>query len=323
MSMKRFSTILALFIFASNSFAQTLTSAYDQEIQQGKDITQPGQINPALAGLQEDVFRLLTNTNLNDLSFMVEGKIPLKLGNYMVGYERFGNDYVSESTFNITYGRTSKKDKDKKWRFRYGGSLEISSRTSLTNDDSTGASGFSIVDLDGNRYYFQVPNELNSSINYLNLEFGGALQYDNLILSASLDNLLNPNVSMIEGDKRRLPLNANVMIGGFISPSKELTIYPSFISTLQADENYFMNGSIDVSYKYANLRVGYFANGANDGLTGTLAFHYKKTYFGLQYADNSGFTTNIPTFQVFVNAGLFKDRKLFKSDFAKQIGQFY
>lgn len=296
----------------------------NKEIAQAKDITQPGQINPALAGLQEDVFRLLTNTDLNDFSLMFEGKIPFKLGNYMVGYERYANEDVSESTFNITYGRTSKKDKDKKWRFRYGGSLEFSSRTSLSNPDSNANGGFSIVDLDGNTYNFQLPNQLNSSINYMNLEFGGAVQYDNLILSASIDNLLNPNVSLIEGDKRRLALNTNVMIGGFIHPSQELTIYPSVIATYQANEEYFMTGSLDLNYKWANLRAGYVNDGISDALTGTLGFHYKKTYFGLQYDEGLSSVVNAgPSLQVFVNSGLFKDRKLFKSDFAKQIGLFY
>lgn len=305
-------------IQASFSFAQ------NKEISQAKDITQPGQINPALAGLQEDVFRLLTNTDLNDFSLMFEGKIPFKLGNYMLGYERFANDDVSESTFNITYGRTSKKDKSKKWRFRYGGSLEFSSRTSLSTPDSNANGQFNIVDLDGREYSFQLPTDLNASINYVNLEFGGAVQYDNLLISASIDNLLNPNVSLIEGEKRRLALNTNVMIGGFMHPTKDLTIYPSLIAIYQANEEYLLKGGVDINYKYANVSAGYLNDGITDALTASIGFHYKKTFFGLQYDGGLNSTINAgPSLQVFINSGIFKDRKLFKSDFAKQIGLFY
>ena len=297
-----------------------LALAQNKEIRHGKDITQPGQINPALAGLQEDMFRLLTNTDLNDISFLIEGKIPFKLGNYMIGYDRTANEYVSESVFNLTYGRTSKKEKGREWTFRYGGSLEFSGRSSLSSDSSNGV--FSIVDLNGETTTFGLPTDLKDKINYVNLSFGGSMQFKKLILSLAVSNISNPAVSMIEGEKRNLPLSADIMLGGFVKLGENITLFPSAIATFN-NENYFVRTAVNMNTKYFNLNAAYLSDDIRQDISASLGFHYKKSFFGLKFDQPLGSSAQDPIFQIFLNSGIFKDRKMFKSDFAKQIGLFY
>lgn len=310
--MKRNLVLFAACIFAIAGKAQNL------ELRDGKDIKQPALVNPALAGLQEDMFRLLTNANLNNYSFLVEGKIPLKMGNYTLGVNRISNEYVSNSMFNITYGRTNKKDK--KLKLRYGGSLQFSNRSSLKTDaDST---GIRFVDLNGETSYLPKLTDLNSSISYVNFEFGGALQYNDLIASLSLQNILNPDVSLIDGEGRRLPLSANLMVGGFLHLGEKYTLFPSAIAVYN-NEGYYAKTSLDFNTPYFNLAAAYIADELQQDLNATLAMHYKRMYFGLIYSQPIEGLDNGPELRVFLNSALFKDKKLFKSDFAKQIAKFY
>src|SRR6056300_696173 len=79
-----------------------VAQAQNLEFINGKDIRQPGKVNPSLAGVQEDLVRILTDANINN-SYQIgaEGKLPFKLGNYMVGYERLFNDNVNNNIVNL------------------------------------------------------------------------------------------------------------------------------------------------------------------------------------------------------------------------------
>ena len=93
--------------FTMNGWAQNL------ELNSGKDIRQPGKINPALAGIQEDLIRILSDAEVGQsYQLMLEGHIPFNIGNFMIGAERTFTDDVSNDMFNFTYARR-KKRKDK------------------------------------------------------------------------------------------------------------------------------------------------------------------------------------------------------------------
>ena len=293
--------------------------AQNIELRNGTDITQPGQINPALAGLQEDFFRLLTNADLNNYTFMIEGKIPLKLGNYMLGVDRISNDYISNSMFNLTYGRTSKQDK--KLSFRYGGSLQINTRKSL-NTEGNDSTGFSFIDLNGEKTEFSSLSDLTGELSYFNLDFGASMQYNDLLVSLSLDNILNPNVSLVEGQNRALPFSANVLVGGFLNIGKNYTFFPSAMAIVNQD-GFFAKAGLDFNTPYFNISGAYIKDDIQTDIKGSLAMHYKKMYFGLVYSQPIEGMNSKPTFRIFLNSSLFKDRKLFKSNFAKEVAKFY
>ncbi len=295
-----------------------ISQAQNLEIRSGKDIKQPGLINPSLAGLQEDMFRLLTNANLNDFTFMAEGKIPFKLGNYMIGVDRISNEYVSNSMFNLTYGKTSKQDKN--LQFRYGGSLQINTRTSIKTDGDT--SGFTFIDLNGEATQFSSLTDLTGKLSYLNLEAGASMQYKELIVSLGLQNIMNPDVSLVNGTTRKLPMSVNLMVGGFLNLGKNNTLFPSVIGVYNAD-GYYAKASLDLNTQYFNIATAYIADHNQQDFAATLAMHYKKMYFGLIYSQPLAGLDNNPVFRVFLNTGLFKDRKLFKSKFADNISKFY
>ena len=308
---------LLLLCFSLSMSATVL--AQDLEIRSTTDLRQPGLTNPALAGIREDMFRILSNTDLNNFSFMVEGRIPFKLGNYLIGVQRTGNDEVTDNMFNLTYGRTEKKDNG--LSFRYGGSLEIHSRSSLSYGDSAGTGLFAFTDLDGQRTEFQSIDQLTGEINYMNLDFGASINYDKLLVSFALNNALAPDVSLIKGEKRKLATQAHLTVGGFIPLSDNYIFYPSAMAIYTGD-NYLARAGIEVHSKYVNLAARYTMDEEISDFTASIATSLKRTYVGLSYTQsfNDG---GIPEFKVFLNSSIFKPKELFKSDFAKHMLNFY
>ncbi len=309
--MKRSALLLFISALAVGSMAQ------DLEIKSSSDWRQPGNVNPALAGLKEDVFRVLSNTDLNNYTLMLEGRLPFKLGNYMMGVQRTSNDYVSDNMFNLTYGRTSKKNKN--FHFRYGGSLEFHSRSSIKTDGDSVL--FAFTDLDGKRREFSSLSELTGELSYVNIDFGASINYNNLLMAVSLNNAFSPDVSLLQAEQRELPLQLNACIGGFIKLAENYTFFPSFIGVYQ-NNNFLAQAGVELYTKHINVAARYSLEELRDELTASIATHYKRTYVGLSYTQALSESGN-PEFKVFLNSSLFKSPKWLKSKFAKDISKFY
>ena len=311
--MKSFTISIVLLFLGTGLFAQ------NQELRFTTDLQQPGTVNPALAGLKEDIFRILSNTDLNNYSLLVEGRLPLKLGNYMLGVQSQTNDYVKDNMFNLTYGRTIKSDKA--WTFRYGGSLQMRTRSNLKTDGDSVA--FSFVDLNGQLTQFRSLNQLRGDLNYVNLNFGASVNWNKLVVSAAVNNAFSPDVSLLINDERELPLQGNITVGGFINLGKNMILFPSYIGVFQEDD-FLSRLSINLHTKHFNVAGMYTADKVQSDVTASIATHYKRNFFGLSYSQQltSGLDDS-PVFQVFINSSLFKSAKLFKSKFAKDMYQFY
>ncbi|MFY0642923.1 MAG: type IX secretion system membrane protein PorP/SprF [Bacteroidia bacterium] len=300
-------------------FIGSLAFAQNQELRYSTDLQQPGTVNPALAGLKEDVFRILTNTDLNNYSLLVEGRLPLKLGNYMLGVQAETNDYIKDNMFNLTYGRTIKSDKA--WTFRYGGSLQMRSRSNLKTDGDSVA--FSFVDLNGQLTEFQSLSQITGDLSYVNINFGASVNWKNLLVSAAINNAFSPDVSLLQGEERELPLQVNMTVGGFLNLGENTTLFPSYIGVYQKDD-FLSRLSLNLHTKHFNVAGMYTADKTQSDLTASLAMHYKRSFFGLSYSQQlDGGVDNSPVFKVFINSSLFKSAKLFKSKFAKDIYEFY
>ncbi len=304
-------------------------SAQNLELRSGKDIKQPGKINPALAGVQGDLFKILSDAEVGkSYQLMLEGKIPLKLGNYMVGYERVFNENVANNMFNITYGRSNKKDKNRKnLNWRYGATVQIHNKAFIAAGfDST--AGYQFTDINGQVQSVPKLEDIETSLDYFNVELGGSLNYKNLIVGISIENMLQQNVSLAIGNERKIPFTSNLVIGGFVNISDNITLFPAAIAVL-AGKDFYTKASIDLSSKKVNFTAAYTAENELQDISAAIGFRVKeKTLFGLRYAHplsqgGSGLVNIIPSFNIFLNSTVFKSTNLFKSDLAKQMKKFY
>ncbi|MBR9860879.1 type IX secretion system membrane protein PorP/SprF [bacterium] len=315
--MQRIITLLGLALFSAALFAQNLESL------NGKDIKQPGELNPALAGLQEDLVRVLTDADVgNSFQLMLEGRMPLKLGNYMVGYERIYNEYAQNNMLNVTYGRTVKTEK--KYSFRYGGSLQFNQR-SLFNEDFDSTNGYTFRDLNGELVTVPSLNDLNRSIDYVDFQFGFSFNFDKLIASVSVENMIKQNISFDRTSTRTMPLSANAFVGGFLKFGDNYTLFPSFTGAYSGNE-YFVETAIDFNTPYFNIGGSYVSYDQFEAITGNIAVNVKKLFVGLEYSHPIEVPTGFdqyPRFNLFLNTSVFKSRNFNKSDFAELIKKFY
>lgn len=318
--MKNILCIVLLFVSGSSA-AQNL------ELRSGKDFEQPGKINPSLAGIQEDVARLLTDTKLGSgFEFMLDGKLPLKLGTYMVGYERMFTEDVANSVVNVTYGREI-KNKSKKFNWRYGATFQMNNK-SLVQSGFDSTTGYQFKDLNGQIQSVANLADLSDAISYVNLELGTSVKYNNLFAGLSVENLLQQNVSLDASTKRKMPITANLVLGGFMGLGDNFTLFPSAVLVSAGDE-VFARASLDLSTAKVNFGASYTSEDQRQDVTGTLAFKIKKkTFLGISYSHPLGGTSSTvvnttPEFGLFFNQTLFKGANLFKSDFAKQMKKFY
>lgn len=248
---------LVLLVFSTSSlFGQNL------ELTGGKDITQPGKVNPSLAGVQEDLVRLLTDAEIGQsYQLMLEGRLPLKLGNYMVGVERTFTDDVTNNMFNLTYARKSNKKKNKKFQWRYGGSLQFNTK-SLTTPGFDSSSGYTFQDINGQTKSVKSLDELRSSVDYVDLVLGGSMTYNNLMAGLSLENFLGSDLSLTTVESRKLPFTTNFIFGGFLTAGK-YTLFPSAVVMLNSDDFYAKTG-VDFSAEKFNLAAVYIAENNSD-----------------------------------------------------------
>mgnify|MGYP001579282146 FL=1 len=314
-------TLLVLLTLMSFGFVQ----AQNLELNQGKDIRQPGKINPALAGIQEDLVRFLSEGQIGRSNqFMLEGRMPLKLGNYMIGYERTFTDDVSNKMFNLTYGRKIKGEK-RKLEWRYGGTIQINTKSLLNNGfDST--SGYTFKDLNGEIQSVKNKQDLKSSINYADVVLGTSVNYKNLMAGLSIENFLGSNVSLSEAETRKLPFTANLVLGGFVGVGKN-TLFPALVLVANQDD-FYTKASLDFSTEKMNFATAYISEPQRTDISGSIAYKGKKSFYGIKYLhplndDTGGLVNTVPTFSLFLNSTLFKSRNLFKSDFAKKMKQLY
>lgn len=310
--MRKYILALSMTVIGHSLFAQNL------ELWANKNMKQPAKVNPAMAGLQESFFRLLTETDLNNYNLMLEGKLPMKLGNYMLGFERLANEYVGDNMFNITYAKSYKKNDDFLWRL--GGSMEVHSRTLMSQD--TGKALYRYTDLNGNVTEWHSLDQMVGEINYFNLDIGASLTYKKLLASLSVNNALSPNVSLIEGTERRLPLTAQFLLGGFVGLGKKATLFP-YANVSIFNNEYFTELNMVLKTQYINIGGSYINDSGEHGFSANLASRYKSSFFGINYTQSLSETNPVGEFRVFVNSSIFKNIGINKSSFAKEMSFFY
>jgi hypothetical protein len=167
--------------------------------------------------------------------------------------------------------------------------------------------------------------DLNTSLDFLNLQFGFSFNYESFIASVGFDNVIKQNVSFVDSVSRNLPLAGNIFIGGFLKWGENVIVFPSLIGSVFANQIY-AEPSIDVNIKSFNFGTSFKQFEDYQAITGNLAYHFKKLFLGLEYTHplQGGLGLDqYPRFNLFFNAGLFKKRDLGKSEFAKAIRSFY
>lgn len=314
--MKKIIFTLCSVLFAAFGFSQNL------ELLNGKDIRQPGKVNPSLAGVQEDLIRVLSDANINN-SYQIgaEGRLPFKLGNYMVGYERLFNDNVNNNIVNLTYARTNKQSK--KLQFRYGATVNLHQKNFLKADYDTAANRYQFTDLNGEVQTVPTLQDVNTTIDYFDVSLGGSVSYRFLMAGVSIDNFVGQDVSLSKIDVRKVPFTANFIVGGFFGIGDKLTIFPSAVGVVNAD-NMYVKASADVALEKWLFSASYFLEDELTNASVTAGYRYKKTLIGLKYTQPiEGQLDALPGINLFINGTLFKSRDLFKSDFAKQMRRFY
>jgi hypothetical protein len=307
------------------------------ELRSGKDIKQPGKVNPSLAGVQEDFARLLTDAEVGkSYQFMLEGKLPLRLGNYMVGYERLFTDEVANNMINISYARTNKKDKlferkkekESNIEWRYGATVQIHQKSFLKPGAfDSAAGGFQFEDINGRIQTVPKLDNINTSLDYFNIVLGGSMKYKSLMVGLSIENLLQQDVSLSKLETRKIPFTGNFILGGFLGLGEKATLFPSAVAVF-SNEDIYAKASIDLSTEKWIFSSAYSTENLLQDLSASVAFKYKKTIIGLKYAhplstSSSGLRNDIPSFNIFLNSTIVKGVKLFKSDFAKEMKKFY
>jgi len=306
----------------------SLLSAQNLELTSGKDIKQPGKLNPALVGSGEQLIRVITDFKLGESAqFLVEGKLPLRLGNYMIGMERTFTEDVANNMFNVTYGRKS-KGKDKKFQWRYGGSMQFNQKSiSVPGYDST-ASNYSYKDLDGEIRTLKTLDDMRSGIEYFDAQIGVNMSYKNLIMGVSVENFLGQDVSFNKLESRQLPVTANLLVGGFLGIGEKLVVFPSAL-LVTSEDDFYTKATLDLSFEKFNITTAYIQENDIQDLSAALGIRFKKTFAGVKYThplsgdDTNRIQTDLPSFNLFLNSTLFKNRDLFKSDFAKRMRRFY
>lgn len=305
------------------------SGAQNLELTSGKDIKQPGKLNPALVGSGEDLIRVISDFQVGESAqFMLEGRIPFKLGNYMVGVERTFTDKVANTMFNVTYGRKSKGGKDKKFQWRYGGSLQFNQKSlSVGGYDST-AGGYTYKDINGDVRTLKTLDQIRSGVEYFDAQLGVNMSYKSLLLGASIENFLGQNVSLNTLETRNLAATVNVLFGGFLPVGEKLILFPSAL-VIANENDLYTKATLDLSFEKFNITTAFIQENDIQDLSAALGFRFKKTFAGVKYnhplsGDNtSRIQTDLPAFNLFLNSTLFKSRDLFKSDFAKRMKRFY
>ena len=306
---------IALLSFSGMLFGQNL------ELLNGKDFKQPGKLNPAYAGSQEDLIRIISEVDYGkSLQLMVEGRLPLRLGNYMVGIERTYTPDASNNMVNITYGR-KRKGSNKNINWRYGGTLQLNQRSmTIPGYDS----GYRFQDINGQIGSRNNVDDFRSSFDFIDLDLGVSINSKNLFAGVALQHILGQNVSFVKSQSRSIPMAANFSLGGFLNLGPKLTIFPSVLMMVNTNQT-FSKASLDFATTKFNISGSYFKTDYFEHISGAIGFKLKKVFTGFKYTHPVSNTSVgiLPRFSLFLNSTVFKSRDLFKSDYAKQMKKFY
>ena len=291
------------------------------EFLNGKDFKQPGKLNPAYTGAQEDLIRIISDVDYGkSLQLMVEGRLPLKLGNYMVGIERTYTPDASNNMVNITYGRKY-KGSNKNINWRYGGTLQLNQRSiTIPGYDS----GYKFQDLNGQMGAANNVDDFRSSFDFMDLDLGVSVNSKNIFAGVALQHILGQNVSFVKSQSRSIPIAANFSLGGFLNVGSKLTVFPNVLMVVNQNES-FRKASMDFATDKFNISGSYSKTNQAESINGSVGFKLKKVFTGLKYSHPLSDPTSaiLPRFSLFLNSTVFKSRDLFKSDFAKQMKKFY
>ena len=306
---------IVLLSFSGMLFGQNL------EFLNGKDFKQPGKLNPAYTGAQEDLIRIISDVDYGkSLQLMVEGRLPLKLGNYMVGIERTYTPDASNNMVNITYGRKY-KGSNKNINWRYGGTLQLNQRSiTIPGYDS----GYKFQDLNGQMGAANNVDDFRSSFDFMDLDLGVSVNSKNIFAGVALQHILGQNVSFVKSQSRSIPIAANFSLGGFLNLGSKLTVFPNVLMVVHQNES-FRKASMDFATDKFNISGSYSKTNQAESINGSVGFKLKKVFTGLKYSHPLSDPTSaiLPRFSLFLNSTVFKSRDLFKSDFAKQMKKFY
>lgn len=291
------------------------------EFLNGKDFKQPGKLNPAYTGAQEDLIRIISDVDYGkSLQLMVEGRLPLKLGNYMVGIERTYTPDASNNMVNITYGRKY-KGSNKNINWRYGGTLQLNQRSiTIPGYDS----GYKFQDLNGQMGAANNVDDFRSSFDFMDLDLGVSVNSKNIFAGVALQHILGQNVSFVKSQSRSIPIAANFSLGGFLNVGSKLTVFPNVLMVVNQNES-FRKASMDFATDKFNITGSYSKTNQAESINAAVGFKLKKVFTGLKYSHPLSDPTSaiLPRFSLFLNSTVFKSRDLFKSDFAKQMKKFY
>ena len=291
------------------------------EFLNGKDFKQPGKLNPAYTGAQEDLIRIISDVDYGkSLQLMVEGRLPLKLGNYMVGIERTYTPDASNNMVNITYGRKY-KGSNKNINWRYGGTLQLNQRSiTIPGYDS----GYKFQDLNGQMGAANNVDDFRSSFDFMDLDLGVSVNSKNIFAGVALQHILGQNVSFVKSQSRSIPIAANFSLDGFLNLGSKLTVFPNVLMVVHQNES-FRKASMDFATDKFNISGSYSKTNQAESINAAVGFKLKKVFTGLKYSHPLSDPTSaiLPRFSLFLNSTVFKSRDLFKSDFAKQMKKFY
>lgn len=314
---KLFVSVCFISFYSGHLFAQNL------EMISGKELQQPGKVNPAMVGFQEELFRILSKAEFGQsYQLMVEGRVPLTKGSYLLGLERINSNNVNNTVFNLAYSKKIKKKKDIQWRF--GGNVKFNQKT-LINTDFDSLSGYSYRDLDGITYFLSDLKNGHIQRSFIDLELGVTLDYKSLFAGLSFENVTMSNVSHQQFVKRNLPFTGNLVVGGFLAKDKEWVVLPNIMMSFN-QEALLVKSGVDISYKNLNFSGRYnFLNTTHFGET-MVGMKSKKSVGGIRfsYQINELNVNQSPfVFDIFYNTSLFKKRDLFRSELAKRMRLFY
>jgi hypothetical protein len=147
------------------------------------------------------------------------------------------------------------------------------------------------------------------------------MTFKDFIIGLSVNNVFNPDVSLLSGTSRRLPISANLMVGGFLDLAPKYILFPHATAVYNQDE-YYASAGLKFNTPYVNLAGAYSKDKLREDLSASIGMNYKRTFFGLTYAQPMN-TDGPGEFRVFLNSSLIRDFEAFQSDFAKKIKQFY
>lgn len=323
--MRKVLTTLCLTALVLSSIAQNTL------LKEGLDFRMPGKINPALAGLQGDLIKFVGNTDVEGITRgFLEGRIPFTKISYFAGVENFNNqtDFINQKTVNVNIARTNSYDNG--LQLKYGLGVDFGSKSlnlptfisPLTN----------LEDLDGFDYFsdtlLQVSHDFADRISNATANFGMSVVFNKMLFSISADNIIPRDISLDRNQERIQPMYVNAVLGGFLPIGQKVLLFPKVMYSMGGDETFLRSG-IDINASRFTLNTTYNIEEEITSLDLGLAVNYKMVFGGVRYStelENTSTTGGLnsePTYTMFLNIALFKNKKETPSDFINMFKGIY